>query len=348
MLTEVEVDAVLRAVPSAPPAAWNELAASLSKVAAKAEDAMLLKLGSYSCHFVGWLESDQPLVKAYTACILANIAFLEAGQDKVLEANGVRPLVALIKAREDKKVTLHATAAIQNITYKNTQCCHAVIENGGEKALKKLLQHKSDDIQQFAAGAMANLQLYRRGSSEDKEEIAASTEANYTSLPSANGQKKSGESKLNRKVKNILRRRSQSKEPGDESSVRQAAVMIQAAWRAQKARKEVERRRRKPAPAKGKKKYGGFNVSDVRNEIGALGVIGGEGLPPLLRKLPGPEAGRKPLRLAPLARPGGLPSLGGGSTLPPLPISSRPPPASVATLPRMGHGAGLGAMPPVR
>ena len=42
--------------------------------------------------------------------------------------------------KEDKKVTLHSTAAVQNLTYKNTRCCEKVLENGGEKALKKLLQ----------------------------------------------------------------------------------------------------------------------------------------------------------------------------------------------------------------
>ena len=39
----------------------------------------------------------------------------------------------------------------------------------GERALKKLLQHKSEDVQQFAAGALANLQLYRRA----KDEVCA-------------------------------------------------------------------------------------------------------------------------------------------------------------------------------
>ena len=56
---------------------------------------------------------DEPLVRAYTACILANIAFLEAGQRMVLEAYGVPPLVRLLKSKDDKKVTLHSTAAIQ-------------------------------------------------------------------------------------------------------------------------------------------------------------------------------------------------------------------------------------------
>jgi hypothetical protein len=61
-------------------------------------------------------------VRAYTACILANVAFLETGQLKVLEAHGVAPLVRLLKSKDDKKVTLHSTAAIQNLTYKNAEC----------------------------------------------------------------------------------------------------------------------------------------------------------------------------------------------------------------------------------
>ena len=79
-------------------------------------------------------------MRAYTACILANIAFLEPGQEQVLRAGGVRPLVHMLKSKEDKKVTLHSTAAVQNLTYKNTACCEDVVREGGEKALKKLLQ----------------------------------------------------------------------------------------------------------------------------------------------------------------------------------------------------------------
>jgi hypothetical protein len=78
------------------------------------------------------LQSEDPLVKAYTACILANIAFLAPGQEKVLEAHGVKPLVKLLKAKDaDKKITLHSTAAVQNLTYKNTACCQQVLEEGG-------------------------------------------------------------------------------------------------------------------------------------------------------------------------------------------------------------------------
>lgn len=89
-------------------------------------------------------DGGEPLVKAYTACILANIAFLAPGQDRVLEEDGVRPLVHMLQSKytknQDRKITLHSTAAVQNLTYKNQQCCQQVLEEGGETALKKLLK----------------------------------------------------------------------------------------------------------------------------------------------------------------------------------------------------------------
>ena len=57
-----------------------------------------------------------------------------------MRLGGLPPLVRMLRGKEDKKVTLHSTAAVQNLTYKNTLCCQEVLEHGGEKALKKLLQ----------------------------------------------------------------------------------------------------------------------------------------------------------------------------------------------------------------
>ena len=199
---------------------------------------MLLLLSDYANEFVKWLDADEPLVRAYTACILANIAFLEPGQQKVLDAQGIAPLVRLLKNKEDKKVTLHSTAAVQNLTYKNTLCCQEVLEYGGEKALKKLLQHKSDDVQQFAAGALANLQLYRRKESEEQ--------------PAGRG------SSMSRKVAKILRRKGGGSDgsPGgsgppipqalqnlSNARLDDAAATIQACYRGKKGREDFERQR---------------------------------------------------------------------------------------------------------
>ena len=105
--------------------------ASTDGSARRRADDLLEKLSGYAEDFVKWLNDDEPLVKAYTACILANIAFLEPGQIKVLEAGGVKPLVGLLKqSKEDTKVTLHSTAAVQNLTYKNTACCSEVLAEG--------------------------------------------------------------------------------------------------------------------------------------------------------------------------------------------------------------------------
>lgn len=307
----------------------HDLAAQLSKIAAKAEDPMLLQLGDAARHFVGWLRIAEPLVRAYTACILANIAFLEEGQQQVLQAGGIAPLVSLLKSNDDKKVTLHTTAAIQNLTYKNTMCCQAVVENEGERILKKLLQHKSEDVQQFAAGALANLQLYRRVTDEQ---------------PSTGSKKGLG---MSRKVKQILRRRASADKGGEpvQGHNSEAATMIQAAYRAKLGRAEYERRKRKVA--KKGNRYSQFNVSDVRNELDR-----NEMLPPLpsqLKKLPmgggfgalpGVDGGRKPNRLAPLDS-ALLPSLSGGR-LPPLPAPRLSSSGMPAMAPRMGQ------MPAVR
>jgi len=283
----------------------HSLAGELSKVAAKAEDPILLLLGVNSKDFVGWLDAEEPLVRAYTACILANIAFLEAGQKNVLLAGGVPPLCALLKSKEDKKVTLHATAAVQNLTYKNTACCQAVLKHGGEKNLKKLLQHKSEEVQQFAAGALANLQLYRRAT--DEAQHGPSTPL---APPLANNKKSSAS--LNRKVKAILK--SSKRDPVGSSERQEAAALsIQALYYGHKARKEAAAAKR--AQTTKKNQYNTFSVTAVRDELAR-----NEMLPPLmpsqLRSLPGaassplsasPSRSRQ-VRLAPIntATPGAL------------------------------------------
>ena len=70
------------------------------------------------------------LTRAYSACILANIAFLYQGQQQILRFGGVSLLVRLIAHREDRKVVLHCVAALQNLTYKNSDCCFELLEQG--------------------------------------------------------------------------------------------------------------------------------------------------------------------------------------------------------------------------
>ena len=244
-------------------------------------DDVLLLLSDHARDFVAWLEVDEPLVRAYTACILANIAFLEPGQQRVLEGKGIAPLVRLLKGKEDKKVTLHSTAAVQNLTYKNTACCQEVIDHGGEKALKKLLQHKSDDVQQFAAGALANLQLYRRKADDD--------------APSGGGAAAGGGgrgSSMSRKVAKILRRKNTGGgaadgSPGGSSApvpqalqklsshaqLDDAAATIQACYRGMKGRKDFERHRQRDGRKKGNR-YDVFRVNDVRAELSVLPPAG--------------------------------------------------------------------------
>jgi len=93
--------------------------------------------------------------------------------------------VRLIARREDRKVVLHCVAALQNLTYKNSNCCYELLEQGGEKALKKLLKKSSDEsMHQYAAGAVANLMLYRRNP-EGWNLDGAEQNANPSAVPSA-------------------------------------------------------------------------------------------------------------------------------------------------------------------
>jgi len=367
----------------------NSLAAELSKVAAKAQDDVLLQLSEQSHKFVDWLtsENDDPLVKAYTACILANIAFLAPGQDKVLAADGVRPLVQLLKGKDsDKKITLHSTAAVQNLTYKNTTCCQQVLECGGEGALKKLLkvprapqhhcftpcvahqavfvaqhggtslpnlvlvrsdrpQHKSDDVQQFAAGALANLQLYR--GSPGGEEGGDS--------PSS---RSAGGSKMSRRVAKILRRGGKPSGGGGSSGdgaggsgspsqqslqklqavqeyqelreMEHAAITIQAHWQGMIGRKKFQdNKNSQRAKPKGRQKYGGDNILQSARQDAEKGIRSGGGLGldpqglmapmrtvPLGGGLSAKPVMRRPMKLEPLPAAGGA-----AAHLPPMPNS---------------------------
>jgi len=234
----------------------------------------------------------------------------------VLKAGGVPPLVRLLKAKDDKKVTLHSTAAIQNLTYKNTLCCQAVLEQGGEKALKKLLQHKSEDVQQFAAGALANLQLYRR--SHDAEAAsAAPTEKSSSLMPTIGSNRSEKASKsVTRKVAKILRRRSyDNSSNGDKMRREAAATTIQACRRGMLGRRKVARKRAQQQ--KKANRYDVFKVNDVRAEMAVLPALGQKdligqrsypsGTPGLagfsgVMSVPGTThpPGRRPQRLAPI------------------------------------------------
>ncbi|KAL3894235.1 MAG: hypothetical protein SGPRY_013864 [Prymnesium sp.] len=170
-----------RAIPAPSKQHVQQLAASISKMAAKADDETLVKLSTEAEVFLGWLGTDDVLTRAYSACILANIAFLQQGQMEILGLGGVSMLVRIISRKEDRKVILHCVAALQNLTYKNADCCVELIDKGdalpsraclrhsrglgcagGEKALKKLLKKSPDEaMHQYAAGAVANLMLYR-------------------------------------------------------------------------------------------------------------------------------------------------------------------------------------------
>lgn len=252
---------------------------------------------------------DEPLLRAYTACIIANVAFLEVGQKRVMEAGGVPLIVRLLRQR-DRKVQLHSSAAVQNLTYKNPLCCAAVLEEGGEKWLNKLLRHKSEDIQQFAAGALANLQLYRRSLEQDRAgkggKGASSKRSSARSTQAATQIQAAVRGHLARvRYEELLRdlhgpnaERSRASGMGNGFGRRQAAGTTDLV---------------------GSNRYDVFRVKDVRTQLDilppSLPPIGGGGAPPAQRSaairnvgalqpaVPGASTKGGPRRLEPLSKP---------------------------------------------
>lgn len=78
--------------------------------------------------FVDWMSNGESgvVLHAYAACIIANIAFLPQGQQCLCScgdavAQIVRRVEGVTKsvAKDEQRVLVHCTAALQNITYKN-------------------------------------------------------------------------------------------------------------------------------------------------------------------------------------------------------------------------------------
>lgn len=56
---------------------------------------------------------------------------------------------------------------MQNLTFRNGACCTEVLQLRGDAILKKLANHPSEGVQQFATGALANLQLHHNGGGDE-------------------------------------------------------------------------------------------------------------------------------------------------------------------------------------
>lgn len=302
-MSEAEVERLLERVANGVVGAERyELAALLSKTAAKAEDPVLKKLGRLSTSFVDWLGAEEPLVKAYASCILANIAFIEEGQEAVFNAGGITPLLSLLREHQDTKVKTHATAAIQNLTFKNAACCASVLQARGDKLLKRLLSHSTEDVAQFAAGAIANLQLYRGADDASRGERIKKNAG--CGGPSTNEQTR-------------------------------AATSLQAVWRGHRGRRwyaDMKRWSEKKKP-----RYSTFSVHAVRNELETSQKRIGPAMNRLsvipTQKPLSPPTRAESARLAP---PSLLPPLSRHAPLPPLSSPKLPSPGLLAPRPPLG------------
>jgi len=166
-------------------------------------------------------------------------------------------------------------------------------------------------VQQFAAGALANLQLYRR---------KANDEGGDGLQPVGSGKVSS----MSRKVAKILKRKgpaaggatydsaagsavydssSLPRPQPNQRMVEQAAMMIQARYRGAAARKHFERRRREDK--KKGNKYDVFSIAKVREEVNVLPPLQDSSL-----HRGGFGAKRHPTRLAPLGNMNSSPKSG--------------------------------------
>ena len=172
-------------------------------------------------------------------------------------------LIAIIKKIEEKKVMIHATAALQNLTYQSTDCCNAIVKNGGLKALKKLTQSKIEDVTNFAKGTLANINLYKEEAKEQKLEtkiakqdaLLKAKQAKHDAQAKVRQERQEAQAKAKQdrleaqmKAKQIkqdmqLAKKKQVIKRGPAAS-RAAAVQIQKIWRAHHARKNLQHRRR--------------------------------------------------------------------------------------------------------
>lgn len=233
-------------------------------------------------------------------------------------------------------------------------------------------------MQQFAAGALANLQLYRKA------------DDNGESSPT--GRSTGAGSMMSRRVAKILRRKpnnstasssSDSPPPAlpaglrglqerqDQQEMERAAIVIQSRFQGMIGRKnfEVARKRAAKAEKKGRNKYGGDNIiSGAREESegnssggpnwgGLGGRLGGKGLPGIgIGALGGGGSSgamgsgwgdaMSAIRRPPGGRLAPLPSISSShSALPPMPASLPVPPPMPMGGPSCGGRNGLGGMP---
>ena len=144
----------------------------LSSLSVLLPDESLLLLSERTSLFVDWMSNNESgvVLHAYAACIIANIAFLPQGQEALCGCGDavsqiVRRVEGVTKSpsKDEQRVLVHCTAALQNITYKNPDGCETVMGAGGEKILRKALKKAPLEMQQYISGALANLGLYRKG-----------------------------------------------------------------------------------------------------------------------------------------------------------------------------------------
>jgi hypothetical protein len=75
------------------------LARVLAMAAAEGSDEMLLMFAGHAADFVTWLaDESMPILRAYIACIIGSIGFIQEGQDRLLETDVLEKVLEMLAA----------------------------------------------------------------------------------------------------------------------------------------------------------------------------------------------------------------------------------------------------------
>lgn len=130
------------------------------------------------------IEADDLHCTVYASVVLANLAYVQTGQARILRVDGTRLLMDLIKRCADvgrpasatdqtgndgksgkighvqHQALAQALAALQNLTYNNTEACNVLYKRGSHILLKRLLEHHFQEVREYVAGTLANIHFY--------------------------------------------------------------------------------------------------------------------------------------------------------------------------------------------
>lgn len=149
------------------------------------------------------------------------------------------------EARADRAATLlaPALAALQNLTYANNRACRLVARQGGHALFGSLLSHAKDEVREFAAGILTNLQATTGVAADGSDTADGGAGAQAGRLLAGGGLRSLSPSW--RKGSKQAMAAASARQQGDVQAILAAkaallaATRLQAAWRGRLGRKHA-------------------------------------------------------------------------------------------------------------